>query len=153
MSERAKRLGGRWLAVPVILLALNLLFMPAATRWGQAVGLPLVGLITCWLIIAIQHGDFFRRVFSLAPAVYLGRISYGIYLWHYPILSIAASRQIPHAGMMTPFVTLVVAALCYRYVETPFLRFKDRGRPIAAHKAIRPMVGRAAAIEDSSGGH
>ena len=65
------------------------------------------------------------------PAVWIGKRSYGIYLWHYPIL--AALNPFPMIGMRRHEVDLVVivltfamAAFSYRYVEQPFLRLKSR---------------------------
>lgn len=129
LSERVKEAATRWIIVPIIALALDFLFMPVDQPIGQAVGLPIVGLITAWLIIAVPRSTWPRALLSLPPLVYLGRISYGIYLWHYPILSIASGYKLPLVGPLTPFVTVAVAALCYRFVEQPFLRLKDRVAP------------------------
>ena len=55
-----------------------------------------------------------------APLAYVGKISYGLYLWHYLFI---------WSGLAWPVVvvvSLVVASLSYRYLEAPFLRLKDR---------------------------
>ncbi len=62
-------------------------------------------------------------VLSRAPMRYLGRISYSLYLWHWPILVIPAA----FAGGTLPLpvrlalaaVAVVVAGLSQRYVEDP----------------------------------
>jgi peptidoglycan/LPS O-acetylase OafA/YrhL len=65
---------------------------------------------------------------------YLGMISYGIYLYHMPIPFLyraIAGKYFPSVHM-SPWVFLVfcftvtvgVAALSYKYIETPFLRLK-----------------------------
>lgn len=72
------------------------------------------------------------RWLAWAPLVWAGRRSYGIYLYHFPIMSVLR-HQIdvgPEAlrvvvGMV---VALVVAELSYRWLEKPFLRLKDRFR-------------------------
>ena len=54
------------------------------------------------------------------PLVYLGRISYGLYLWHHLLI---------WSGIPWPVVLLgamAIASVSYRYVERPFLRLKDR---------------------------
>jgi len=65
---------------------------------------------------------------------YIGMISYGIYLYHMPVpfvyRSIAAKyfpsfHMAPWTFMVFCFaLTIGIAALSYRYIETPFLRLK-----------------------------
>jgi peptidoglycan/LPS O-acetylase OafA/YrhL len=70
------------------------------------------------------------RLLSLRPLSWLGQRSYGVYLYHYPIW---AGLVMPRLGADGPWVlvatgslTLVAAALSYRYLERPFLRLKNR---------------------------
>jgi peptidoglycan/LPS O-acetylase OafA/YrhL len=65
---------------------------------------------------------------------YLGRISYGLYIYHLPciLLSLQLGRilfksHISIIGFVVGFpLTVAVSAFSYRYFETPFLRFKER---------------------------
>ncbi len=63
-----------------------------------------------------------KRALSTAPMVYLGRISYGTYLWHWPIvLLITDLRQVepkPLAAIVALLAT-GVASLSYHLVEAP----------------------------------
>ena len=53
---------------------------------------------------------------------YLGRVSYGLYVFH-----VAAIRLTESLGVGAAFLlTVAAAAVSYRYLETPFLRLKDR---------------------------
>lgn len=76
----------------------------------------------------VQTGDV--RWLSARPLVWLGRRSYGLYLWHYPVV-VAVAAELSGAGwllraaLIVP-VSLALTALSWRYVETPFLRLKDR---------------------------
>jgi peptidoglycan/LPS O-acetylase OafA/YrhL len=69
-----------------------------------------------------------KRLLSRRPVVYLGLISYSLYLWHWPILSFArywAVRELTAmetASLLAASVGL--AALSWRFVEQPF-RTKD----------------------------
>jgi peptidoglycan/LPS O-acetylase OafA/YrhL len=67
-----------------------------------------------------------KGVLSLPPLVWLGRISYGLYLWHFPVLmAISESRT----GLDGPALTLVhlsgtllLATLSFYLVEQPIRR-------------------------------
>lgn len=63
------------------------------------------------------------------PIVYLGRISYGLYIFHNAILR-TCIQALGHTSWLIPPValamTIVVAAVSYKYFEAPFLRLKAR---------------------------
>lgn len=79
-----------------------------------------------------------------APLLYLGKISYGLYVFHIFVLGTAALVLNKHAmtAVMYPVLvigeliaTVALAALSYRYLEAPFLRLKRhfefvRSRPV-----------------------
>jgi peptidoglycan/LPS O-acetylase OafA/YrhL len=87
------------------------------------------------------------------PAIYLGRISFGLYAFHsFALWAMGAALFGPHglakrAGSVpqSPIIkdvgafalTVLVASISYRYLETPFLRMKAR------HAFVRsqPIVG------------
>jgi peptidoglycan/LPS O-acetylase OafA/YrhL len=63
------------------------------------------------------------------PALWLGRRSYGLYLWSYPIfygLPWPHSMSTPVRDISEIAASLVVCGLSYRFIEQPFLRLKDR---------------------------
>jgi peptidoglycan/LPS O-acetylase OafA/YrhL len=70
-------------------------------------------------------------------AIYLGRISYGLYVYHRFAAYLTSKLLIRHlASFKSPIyllkgalalgLTVVLAALSYRYFETPFLKMKKR---------------------------
>jgi peptidoglycan/LPS O-acetylase OafA/YrhL len=73
-----------------------------------------------------------RAALSNRPACWIGRRSYGLYLWNWPIFRMFSTIQwhtrLQHWAVMAAEVTVnfVVAALSWRLVETPFLRVKRR---------------------------
>lgn len=63
-----------------------------------------------------------------------GNLTYGIYVWHYIILGILVKSFDGLAlTVLVIVITVVVAALSYRYIEKPILGLKDRIKPRLAH--------------------
>jgi peptidoglycan/LPS O-acetylase OafA/YrhL len=60
--------------------------------------------------------------------VWIGSVSYGVYLWHYPIFAyfegLGLPRALQVAGMWS--AVFAVAGLSYYGLEKPFLRMKQR---------------------------
>jgi len=77
------------------------------------------------------------RVLGAPPLLAIGRVSYGIYLLHVPVLGLlrrAAPGLIERPGLLFPVALLAswgLARLSYRYFEGPLLALKDRLRPVA----------------------
>lgn len=63
----------------------------------------------------------------------IGRISYGVYLYHLPIIVLLASHttSLARLTIIAMPATLVVAGLSYRVVELPVRRRQITGRPLA----------------------
>lgn len=95
-----------------------------AVAWpGPMALLPCLGAA---LVIAAQGEGIAGRLLSSRPAVALGLISYSLYLWHWPLLSLP---QLVLSRPLTPGeATLAVAAAAalawgsWRWVERPFRR-------------------------------
>lgn len=90
------------------------------------------------LVIAAGQSSWVNRyVLSCKPAVFVGLISYPLYLWHWPILSFTNivysvwGVEITHfhrfkGAMMIP--AFLLAYLTYRFIELPIRRVKQRER-------------------------
>ena len=75
-----------------------------------------------------RHG--LTQLLSIGPMVYLGRLSYAWYLWHWPLLTIARLEAIPFEGLgpqLLPLTaSLALAALSHHALETPLRRLPLR---------------------------
>jgi peptidoglycan/LPS O-acetylase OafA/YrhL len=116
-------LAPRWVALP----ALVALFVLAAFEEHAVILAPLMAsLITAVLIGALQWPSFLGH----ASLRYAGKISYGLFLYHVPILTLGQKfvhGPVALAGLVA--LSFVAAALSYELVEKPFLRLKDRRSP------------------------
>jgi len=76
-----------------------------------------------------------KRIINLEwkPLHYLGKISYGIYMYHLLIITISLKAlmllHLPSHVLLYPIsflLTIIIAAISYKYFETPFLKKKAR---------------------------
>jgi peptidoglycan/LPS O-acetylase OafA/YrhL len=83
-----------------------------------------------------------RELLSSQPMIFLGRISYPLYLWHWPVFSFAqiilGHAPPPALAAAATAIALAAAYATYRWVETP-VRY---GRP-GAKTVARLLVGLA----------
>ncbi|WP_006247513.1 SGNH hydrolase domain-containing protein [Mycolicibacterium tusciae] len=123
-----------WVGLAVLLVACTLL--SATTPFpGTAALLPVVGaaLIIGAGCAAPSWGV--GRVLSLAPMRAVGRLSYSLYLWHWPVLLLAPPLLGHELGLAGRLVAVLVSAglavLTLRFIEDPF-RFAEPVRRSAA---------------------
>ncbi|KRE38514.1 lipopolysaccharide modification acyltransferase [Janibacter sp. Soil728] len=119
--------------------------------WTFALGIPLVSVATAVLLLAaVERPGRLRAVLELPPLAWIGQRSYGIYLWHWPVILIVAQDIPTNAGtsafvwtrVWAIVVTLAVADLSFRFVETPVRRlgFRKTGRRILGAFALLHSV-------------
>ncbi|WP_394843579.1 acyltransferase [Pendulispora brunnea] len=87
-------------------------------------------LIAC----ATQERSLVARALSFRPLTLVGTISYGVYLWHWPIDVWLTQERLP-AGRWLPLLqialTFAVAIVSYRFLEQPIRHGRLRlGRPV-----------------------
>ena len=106
------------------------------------------------IVRALDPSSFEHRLLTLRPLVGLGRVSYGLYLWHVPVLAaVAASGQAgPARGALGIALSVAAALVSYRVVEQPFLRRKRRlgGVPAAPLYGPESRILRATVLSNSA---
>lgn len=114
-------LGAGQLAAAVILLAGLAWIRPGAGYPGLWALFP-VAFAALALLLGGLGECALSRILSARPLVYLGRISYPLYLWHWPLLAIAR-REGAEPGALSIFgillASLALAAATHHLVERP----------------------------------
>ena len=124
----SKATSGRWsgpllLTLPAVATLWLWTQVHQTDAWLYRGGLWVVALVSCGLIlVALEHGSM-SRVFSLRPLCWIGVISYGIYLFHWPIIRWVTSESTGLEGValasLRVALTLAVALASYHLVEQP----------------------------------
>jgi hypothetical protein len=107
-------------------------------------------VVTVVVLVALEgvSGGPARAVLSLEPVVYLGKVSYGTYLWHWPVLWVMA-RTLELSTLATVTLTVgiatALASLSFQLLEHPVrisgLLDRHRRAVIAAGLAISIVSG------------
>jgi peptidoglycan/LPS O-acetylase OafA/YrhL len=130
-TSASLRKATRFGVVPALALIAVTVLVPE--RWWTA---PLVAVVA-WFACAhvIVHGDsLMSRAFGSTPAVWLGRRSYGFYLWHYPIIFLLARSFGPAGKALIGLpLTLIATIVSWHFIELRFLRRKARYEPSAVN--------------------
>ena len=83
------------------------------------------------IVAGVWPGSWFGRAIDVRPMRWIGDRSYGIYLWHWPLLVLAVAAFAPDATVATApawiglgvlAATAAASALSFRLVETPVRR-------------------------------
>ena len=84
--------------------------------------LPLVSVLSLVAVLTVVHpaAHGARAVFSTTPLVEIGRRSYGLYLWHWPIfVFVGATDGSAGRFVLGLVITAAASELCYQFIETP----------------------------------
>ncbi|WP_159086934.1 acyltransferase family protein [Loktanella sp. Alg231-35] len=111
-----------WAGILLILVPM-FIYEPSMKFPGLAAVPACVGT---WLIIQLdgERMTSAQKLLALKPMVYVGTLSYALYLWHWPLFVIYSYTDTNGTGALEVTAilsfTLVISHLTYRFVETPF---------------------------------
>jgi peptidoglycan/LPS O-acetylase OafA/YrhL len=91
--------------------------------------LPVAGAALVILCGVARPETTFARILSLRWFVAIGLVSYGWYLWHWPILSFIRMARLDESSLVFDslgggLLAFVLACVSYRYVEQPIRRWR-----------------------------
>ncbi len=94
---------------------------------GLSALLPTVGAAA--IIWANEHHDtWVKKQLSFRPFVFVGLISYSLYLWHWPVIVFSRYVSIEELLILDKLVligiSVLLAVLSWRFIETPFRKYK-----------------------------
>ncbi|MBC1652034.1 acetyltransferase [Listeria welshimeri] len=119
-------------------------------------GLLFVAIMGVVMIATIAHpASYLSKIFSFKPLRWIGTRSYGIYLWHYPIITLTTpvleiGQPSIWRSILQVAATFIIAELSFRYIETPirkngfinyFKSFKDKNYFIWKNKPVGKCLG------------
>jgi peptidoglycan/LPS O-acetylase OafA/YrhL len=126
-----------------------------ASAWTFRGGILLASLATTALVlVVVERPGRLQAVLELPAARWIGARSYGIYLWHWPVFLVIGA-DLPVAPGSPAYLatrvwcvvmTLVIADLSYRFIETPVRRHGFRGTAGRALARLRAMGTRGARV-------
>ena len=89
-----------------------------------------VGMASAALVVGMDYAapHIVRRCLSLGPVVRIGVLSYGIYLWHGPLMRLVENSAETGRGwrMLAAAMTIAIAAASHRWLETPVRTWAKR---------------------------
>lgn len=136
-SPRYRVLGGTALVVALAAILASGIDEKSMTTYSVMVPAITVAAVVAVAVVARdgRKPAWIAAVLTWRPLSYLGRISYGLYLYHYTVYYVVKrefrgpeTEQVLTRLVLEVVLSLVVAALSYHVVETWFLKKKDDDR-------------------------
>ncbi len=127
LPKRGVQLAG-WIALAYYLYLVR---VGAGDPFLYRGGYTLIAILVGTILLAILQTDWLvSRVLRAAPLRAVGRVSYGLYIWHLAVFNAVGryGRRWPPITQATVALSLAALATCGSWflVERPFLRWKDR---------------------------
>jgi peptidoglycan/LPS O-acetylase OafA/YrhL len=141
LTRDRKHVPATLLCVVGSLLVATVPFFPPIDKPGlyQVVGYTVLASGCSCIVVACVHSDMARKALGISPLRYLGKISYGIYVYHLAAIFVA-TKLIQHFAVYSDAlafvgglaITILTAAISYQVLERPFLILKLRYARVAS---------------------
>ncbi len=121
----------------VTLVVSFLAFYPYNNSESQAGAWMLLPVIGAYLLISAGPDSWFnKKVLSSRLFVWLGKISYPLYLWHWPLLSFIFITDSRNESWQLKFAIVIISILLgwitFQFLEVPLRKIKSSKKKIVA---------------------
>ena len=116
--------------IPPLLVILAMVIVMLSPVSQAVISTVLIVMLSVILIACLKKSTFVYHVFTCEKIIFIGLISYSLYLWHWSVLSISR-WTIGIYWWSIPFqiiAMIFLATLSYNLIETPFRRAQKFGR-------------------------
>ena len=99
-------------------------------------GIASVAVAVAWILFSFFYVPVrtMQLALSFPPLVWLGKRSYGIYLWHFPFVVLPLPLRVP--PIFAAALSIGAAAISFAVIERPFLRMKRQRTVLAPHDRL-----------------
>jgi peptidoglycan/LPS O-acetylase OafA/YrhL len=129
--------GMKYFAILILFLFPSIVFWfimnKHAPKAIQVLDFPVITIVYLCLVaglVSFKNSAIVNKVFCSAPLLYLGKISYGMYVYHtlcfYFYFKHFSSGNVLVDLPVTFLIAITIASLSYYYFEIPFLKLKDK---------------------------
>jgi peptidoglycan/LPS O-acetylase OafA/YrhL len=127
---------GRWAPAAILSLCAVMTMDTFMLGTGLTAAVPVVEIASAVLVLACVSAP--EKLRAIIPLAYLGRLSYGMYIWHFPLVYWMRDRYDWPVTLVTGgLFAFCMAALTYHFVDAPLRRWRDRG---SLRSAVAPTT-------------
>ena len=141
--------------ISFVVLVLLAVVLDGGERWLYGPGFALVAVASVVVVDAASRSGPIAAVLAVRPLPAIGRVSYGIYLWHWPTIVILDRERTgldgPAIWLLWSTVTAIATAASWHLVERR-VPAPDGRRRVLAYLAAPLLVVAGGAVVDASSG-
>ncbi len=110
--------------------------LPMTGYYKEVWAYTLLNYLFAVLIYCVARTNLFTQILDSAPLRYLGKISYGLYVYHYGVIALVAalfkkygleySMRSPQMFLAAMSITLLIATVSFYLLEKPIIDLKDK---------------------------
>jgi len=117
-------------AISVVILTVTLVKIPINTNGMYGFGWLVLTLCAGGIIlgVALNSAGVIQLVLENPFMIYCGKLSYSLYLWHFPVLRVCHEHDLGvwQTRIVAVVATILLSLFSYYCVERPCLRLKQR---------------------------